>query len=122
MCVDLRRDNAPVAEEAVDVADICSLFEEVRGDRVTEYMRCDGARQSGVFAKLANESSDVPWRRGSAPGVDEKRIGRASTRLASVSVGDDQLADLGVGDVTRRCLLPLPMIVITPADFSLPSR
>lgn len=67
-------------------------------------MACDAARQSGVFAKLSHESSDVLRRRGSAAGVDEKRIRRAPTHFASVSVGDDKLADLGVGNIDA----PLP--------------
>src|SRR5688500_4049744 len=67
-------------------------------------MRGYAAGQSRILRQLADESANVLRRRGSAPGIDEKRLRRALARVASVSVRDDQLADLGVGDIDT----PLP--------------
>ena len=48
--VDLRRRNAAVAEEALDVADVDAFLQEVGGDGVAEHVGGDAVADGGAFA------------------------------------------------------------------------
>ena len=72
MCVDFCRDDASVAQEALNVAGVDAFFEEVGGDRVPEHVWCRPSGKRRIFGKLADEMSDVPRRCWTAAGVDAR--------------------------------------------------
>ena len=56
--VDLRRGDAAVAEEALDVADVDALLQEVGGYRVAEHVGGDTVADGGALAVEAHRAAD----------------------------------------------------------------
>ncbi len=99
MRVDLCRDDAAVAEEALDVADVDAFFQEVGSDRVAEHVRGHSPRERDMLAEVPDQSADE-LRRGCSPaGVHQQRRSGVPACGPSVDVRLQQVSNLGIGDV-----------------------
>src|SRR5438309_7699469 len=73
VCVALSRGEARVAEKLLDCAEIRSLVEEMRGERVAKRMRARGDRGAGTGDVARDEAGHTPRAEAPATAIDEDR-------------------------------------------------
>lgn len=96
MGVDLRGDEALMAQKFLDAADVSPPVQQVRGEAMAERMGRSAPIQAGGAQVFFQHPSDAAGGQAPAKAVDEDRRSRAG-RLARMQAADGQPAAQGAG-------------------------
>lgn len=86
MGVHLRGGDAPVTEKSLYVSDVDAFFEQVRGDRVPEHVRCDSPRHTSALGEFPDLSANVLRGRTTTSLIRQKGVARWNGRAPRLAV------------------------------------